>query len=153
MITIDTRAWLSTRFVLGGRDRATGLDCWGLYRAIVREVAGIDLGEHGQVRDYASIAREFTSAASGALWRQIDPADDRPTDLVLMTGLMRADGRLHQAPLHVGCVVEPGLEIDIEETTGVMVRPYRDTLRRPALPTIRPRVLGVYRHHALEGLV
>lgn len=146
------RDYLSIRFRLGGRDRATGLDCWGLYRLIVRDATGVELGEHGDIASYPDIARVLGAARRASSWRRIDPAEERPLDLVLMTGLVRAsDGRLRSAPLHVGCVIEPGLMIDIEETTGVMVRPFRDTARRAALPTVAPRFLGVWRHAALEG--
>lgn len=152
MTAVDPRAYLACRFVRGGRDRATGLDCWGLYRLIVRDAAGIDLGDHGEVVTPARIARTLGAARHDATWRRISPDDERPLDLVLMTGLVRRDdGGLRCAPLHVGCVIEPGLMIDIEETTGVMVRPFRSTPRRAVLPTVAPRVLGVWRHIALEG--
>lgn len=153
MIALDPARWLTIPFRLGGRDRCSGLDCWGLYREIVAEVAGVALDEHGGVAGYPAIARRLADERSASDWRRIEPGDERGLDLVLMSGLVRdASGRTRSAPLHVGCVVEPGLMIDIEETTGIMVRAYRDTLRRAALPTVVPRVLGLYRHHTLEGL-
>ncbi|WP_333822867.1 NlpC/P60 family protein [Pinisolibacter sp.] len=150
---IDARRWLRVPFRLGGRDPAIGLDCWGLYRAIVAEAAGVVLDEHGGLGAYPAIARRLTDEAAAAGWRRIEPGAERPLDLVLMTGLVRGgDGRTRSAPLHVGCVVMPGLMIDTEETTGVMVRAFRDTALRRALPTVTPRLLGLHRPAALEGL-
>lgn len=152
MRTIDVRTWLRIPFVAGGRDPAIGLDCWGLYRAIVARAAGVDLDEHGDVVAHASVARRLAAERREAHWRPIEAGDERTFDLVLMTGLVDRDRRLVAAPLHVGCVIEPGSMIDTEETTGVMVRAYRDTALRRALPTVVPRFLGLYRHAALEGL-
>ena len=63
----------------------------------------------------------------------------------MMKGMLGAGRETITAPMHVGCVVEPGLMIDIEATTGVMVRSYRDTVRRRALPTVAQRVTGLFR--------
>lgn len=151
MSTIDVRAWLRIPFVAGGRDPAIGLDCWGLYRAIVVEVGGVLLDEHGDVVAHPPIARRLAAERRASHWREIEAGGEHPLDLVLMTGLVTGpEGRTHAAPLHVGCVIEPGLMIDTEETTGVMVRAFRDTTRRRALPTVAPRLLGLYRHAALE---
>lgn len=154
MRTIDPRQWLGLSFRLGGREPAIGLDCWGLYRLIVRETTGVDLGEHGEVDAYPAAVREMARARTSSAWRPIAFGAERPTDLVSMTGLYRdATERTRSAPLHVGCVVAPGLMIDIEETTGVMVRPFRDVAGRAALPTVVPRLLGIWRHEALEAIL
>ena len=151
MIDIDARRWLRIPFLAGGRDPSVGLDCWGLYRAIVAEVGGVVLDEHGDVVAHPPIARRLAAERRASHWREVEAGAERPLDLVLMTGLIAdGEGRTHAAPLHVGCVIEPGLMIDTEETTGVMVRAFRDTSRRRVLPTVAPRVLGLYRHVALE---
>lgn len=150
MTLVDCRAYLRLPYRDHGRDRA-GVDCWGLVRLIVRDVTGIDLGEHGDVDGPVSIARRLRAEEIGGAWTPVAIGVERPLDLVLMTGMIGAGRDVRLAPLHVGLVTAPGEMIDIEATTGVMVRAWRDTDRRPCLPTLRHRVLGVHRHRAIAA--
>lgn len=152
MIFVDTRRYLTIPFAHGGRDQR-GADCWGLYRLVVGEATGIWLDEHGGLSGYPAYSRRLVGERSAGDWSEVAAGDERICDLVLMTGYLRSEGRTHAAPLHVGCVLEPGLMIDTEEGSGVMVRAYRATLRRQALPTVTPRVLGIWRHRAVAHLV
>lgn len=149
MIVIDPRPYLIIPFVLDGRTRR-GVDCWGLHRLIVEDVTGLRLDEHGGLAGYHAYARRLKEQQQAPDWQPVKPGAERPTDLVLMTGYVRATRGLVSAPLHVGTVLEPGLLIDTEEDTGTMVRPFRSTLTRTVLPTLAHRVLGIYRHHAVE---
>lgn len=129
-----------------GRDRR-GVDCWGLWRMIVRDVTGIDVGEHGDVHGRFGIARRLADERASGAWCLVPGAQDRALDLVLMTGVGPA-GRV--APMHVGCVWRPGVMIDIEAGPGVVVQQFRPTPRAQILPTLANRVLGVYRHERIR---
>lgn len=135
-------------FLLGGRQRPA-VDCYGLYRLIVGEQLGIWLDEFGGVESRFSIARTM-AVADDLGWVPVQAGDERPFDLVMMRGVVGEGRAARSAPLHVGCVIEPGRMIDIEETTGVMVRAYRNTERFSAMPTVLNRVTGLFRPVALS---
>ena len=138
---IPVRDYIRLRFAIGGRERPA-VDCWGLYRLIVGELRGVWLADYEGVESGLAIAR--TLRREEGTWIRVATGAERPLDLVLMNGMAERG-----APQHVGCVLEPGRMIDIEETTGVMVRAFRDTERFRALPTVRHRVLGVFRPESL----
>jgi cell wall-associated NlpC family hydrolase len=140
--------YLRLRFARGGRDRPA-VDCWGLYRLLLGEHLGIWLPDYEGVESAVLVARTLAREQAGRTWQPVPTGEERAFDLVLMRGMVGEGRATVMAPQHVGCVIEPGRMIDIEETTGVMVRPYRDTARWSALPTLRHRVIGVFRPEAL----
>lgn len=146
MIRVDD--YLRLGFALGGRERPA-VDCWGLYRLIVGESTGIWLEAYAGVEAHRDIARQVRRDTAGPGWLQVAPGTEREMDMVVMTGLVGRGRATVAAPLHVGCVIDEGGMIDIEETTGVMVRPFRGTVRRAALPTVVNRVVGIVRPVAL----
>lgn len=139
-----TRDYIRLGFAYGGRERPA-VDCWGLYRLIVGENSGVWLGEFSGVEKFSSIARTLRRQSGLPDWLPVAAGDEKAFDLVLMKGIVGKGREAIAAPLHVGCVIEPGRMIDIEETTGVMVRPFRTTSRFKVLPTLANRVLGLYR--------
>jgi cell wall-associated NlpC family hydrolase len=142
---IQIERYLSLGFAKGGRERPL-VDCWGLYRLIVGEQLGVWLEDYAGTEELRAAARVAKSEASNwRSWVPVPAGEERPLDLVLLTGLITAAGTVHAAPVHVGCVLEPGRMIDIEETTGVMVRAYRSTSRVRASASVANRVRGIFR--------
>lgn len=141
---IAVERYLRLGFAKGGRERPL-VDCWGLYRLIVGESRGHWLGEFSGTVAPRTIARTARREAAQGEWLEIRPGQERPFDAVLMAGLIGEGAVVHSAPIHVGCVIEPGRLIDIEEGTGVMVRAYRNTSRFRASPAVANRVRGIFR--------
>lgn len=142
-----TRDYMRLAFQMGGRERPA-VDCWGLYRLIVGERLGVWLDEFGGVDKPLSIARTML-LTQGPQWAPVTPGEERPFDLVMMRGTVGEGRSARSAGLHVGCVIEPGKMIDIEERTNVMVRAYRNTPHFVAHPTVVNRVTGIFRSVAL----
>lgn len=73
-----SETYLGTPWATGGRDRATGLDCWGLLLAVYAEQFGLALPPHTEAcAEVRSTAEGLfaTEAASGA-WRAVaEPAE------------------------------------------------------------------------------
>ena len=131
-----------------GRDWPA-VDCWGLYRLIVGENFGVWLGEFSGLEDPRAIARTAMRESTSRDWLPVLPGAEQAGDAVLMTGLL-GEGRLTlSAPIHVGCVIEPGRMIDIEATNGVLVRNFRSTSRLRAALEVANRVRGIFRPRAL----
>lgn len=148
-MTIRIGDYLDLRFMSGGRERPL-VDCWGLYRLIVGEAAGVWLAEFAGTSDLRTAAqRAAVEAGHGASWVRVPPGDERPLDAVLMRALVRDGRRVTSAPVHVGCVVASGRMIDIEEAGGVRVRTFRNTATLTAHPDVANRVTGIYRPEAL----
>lgn len=141
---IPVENYLRLGFLKSGRERPA-VDCWGLYRLIVGEQRGIWLSEFEGHEDPLRIARTASREAGGRSWVAVPPGDERPLDAVLMTGLLGEGRGTMMAPIHVGCVLEAGRMIDIEEIGGVTVRTFRSTTKLRAAPEVANRVRGIFR--------
>jgi len=141
---IALESYLRLGFQKGGRARPA-VDCWGLYRLIVGEITGLWLSEFAGHEEPMRIARTAAREADAPSWVRVAPGDERGLDAVLMTGLAGEGRGTLMAPIHVGCVLEPGRMIDIEETGGVKVRVFRTTTRLRATPDVANRVRGIFR--------
>ena len=96
-------AWfVGVPFVSGGRDPATGLDCWGLVIAAGRDCYGLELPDYrgyANADDPTQTAQLFTARDD---WQAIAPNEERAGDVVVL--------RLGTAlPVHAGLVVGWGL--------------------------------------------
>jgi len=141
---IAAASYLRLAFLRGGRERPA-VDCWGLYRLIVGEARGIWLAEFAGHEDPLRIARTATREATAGGWVRVEPGEERPLDAVLMTGLLGEGRATIAAPIHVGCVIEAGKLIDIEEVGGVRVRMFRSTAKARAAAELANRVRGIFR--------
>ena len=122
-----------------------GCDCWGLARLIILEQTGIKLPAYPELEPGASLAklRKITVETSGPEWIEIAPGSERAFDVALMKGIVLHDGKRHQRPIHIGCVVTPGTLIHIEIGNEVTVVDYRSH------PRMKHRISGFYRHRKL----
>ena len=145
---IRTADYFGLSFKRAGRERPF-VDCWGLYRLIVGETAGMWLAEFAGVAELRRTAGVVRDELVGGGWLPVAAGDERALDLVLMRGIVCHGSRVTAAPVHVGCVVEPGKMLDIEEVGGVRVRAFRSTARVLARPDVANRVLGLYRPQVL----
>ena len=94
--------WVGTPFGECGRDPATGVDCWGLVRAIYAARYGVAVhsldGEYLSTADHGAIAAAVE--AEQAAWAPVAPAAVRVGDAALF--------RVGAHPRHVGVVVDVG---------------------------------------------
>jgi len=107
------------------------LTCWGLVRAVYRDVRGIELPSYGELaadyvrrsgaecamRTRAKIARTMTDQAASDVWGE--PRAPQETDVVLMTN-PRAGSRVVG---HVGVLVGADRVLHTENASGAVVVP------------------------------
>lgn len=120
-------------FQSGGRDRATGLDCWGLVLAVARERFGVELPDYRGyecANNSGEIAKLF-DARAGAGWHRITPFSEIDGDVVVL----RLGAVL---PAHAGIVVDRGAMLHTMAGRNACVERYRGRLWQN-------RVEGFYR--------
>ena len=127
-------------FVDLGRDRA-GCDCWGLVRLVLGEQAGVQLPSlatcYGSEANAAGVGDTVKAERRSGAWDLIEPGDERPFDVVEMSGAARVPGSGWVfGPLHVGVVVTSGWLLHAERGTAAVLARYRED------QGIRRRVLG-----------
>lgn len=107
-------------FAKGGRDRATGLDCYGLVRLALAEKAGVILARFDDVIeiDDAGVIRSDVQRFAA-----VPPGAEQEFDLVIINEPVRVSGRWQSAPVHIGIVVQPGLLLHINKNTTARVDP------------------------------
>ncbi len=100
-----------------GRDRADGVDCWGLGIIIYQDKLGIELPTltgYSDTKDRVRISDIIKTESN--TWDFIKPGDEKPFDMAVFKMLGQ--------PMHVGVVVEPGLMIHCEKGSGVYLTYY-----------------------------
>lgn len=121
----DLPAWaadyIGIPYTLHGRDRAEGLDCYGLVRLVLAERFGIAAPDYGagysgnsSLRDLAELMER--EAACG--WQPVASGREAPGDLLLLVR--------RGVPLHCGLVVAPAWMLHTEQGAGSVVETYRD---------------------------
>jgi cell wall-associated NlpC family hydrolase len=124
-------------YATGGRDRAQGLDCWGLVCLVWRERFGLEeppwaapawAGKADNLAVAGFIAQERERA-----YDPVEAGQERLGDAVLI--------RMRGHPLHVGLVVAPGRMLHTHERTMSCIDTYTGL-------EWSKRVLGFYRPHA-----
>lgn len=132
-------------FVDRGSDFA-GCDCYGLVRLLYAEVKGVllpDLGGIAQGADLSPRAAEVAEACAGT-WVEVPRPQAKALDVVLMRGIVAHEGHKASRPVHVGCMVNPGALIHIEEGVGVSLVELNHF-------RIRRRVDGFYRYSGVAA--
>ena len=130
------------RYHLGGRE-LPHVDCWGAHRVIVRDRAGVLLPEYPGEQGPSIALHSRRPEETG--WRRVPPGEERELDLVLM-----GTNAHPLLPSHCGTVVGPYWMVHVDERSGASVKPFRDGPFSRVHPTLRGRVLGVYRPEELE---
>lgn len=102
-------AYVGLPFAKRGRSRH-GLDCYGLVRLVLRDMAGLDLPRF-DVWD----TREKVLARETCGMTRVARGGERALDVVIMTADQWRGGRWCKAPLHMGVVVARGQVLHIEE--------------------------------------
>lgn len=148
--TASRPLWVSQYFGIPFIDRGLtrdGCDCWGLVRLVILESTGVKLPEYPEISQGASLTklRTILAAADGPEWSEINAGNERAFDVVLMKGIVLHDGKRHQRPIHIGCVIAPGMLIHIEQGSDVTVVDYRTH------PRMKHRITGFYRHRRLSA--
>lgn len=100
------RPYLGLPFVRGGRDRA-GLDCWGLVRLVLSDLADLDLPSYDGCYSEADAIR---AAKRGGDWLPI--TSPQAFDVMVMLTPVAGFGVV---PLHVGVMLSPRMLLHIDE--------------------------------------
>jgi cell wall-associated NlpC family hydrolase len=126
-----------------------GCDCWGLVRLILLEQQNIELPTYSEVEEGANLQKlkAIGGAALSEQWEEITKGDERAFDVVLMKGQIEHEGSKYSRPIHIGCVVKPGMLIHIELGSEVSVVDYRNH------PRVKHRVVGFYRYRYNNDIV
>ena len=121
------------RYRPGGRTLPY-VDCWGAHRIVVADRAGV-------------LLPEYPGEASGGIglrarhpemdWTRVAPGAERELDLVLM-----GDNLHPLVPAHCGTVVAPGWMLHVDRVVNALLKPLTH-------PTLRGRILGIYRSREL----
>ncbi len=132
-----------------GRDR-TGCDCWGLVRLVLAEQVGIQLLSlatcYGSEGNAAGVGDAIETERRSSAWDRINTGEERPFDVVEMSGAARIPGSGWVfGPLHVGIVVAAGWLLHVERGTAAVLARYRED------QVIRRRVLGFWRYRRLAA--
>ena len=131
----DWSTYQGLPFADRGRDEA-GVDCWGLYRLILRRECGIDLpsfaGDYVSTLERAAISAIIDGEKQGATWRPV--TTPRAFDLVLF--------RVGRTASHVACAVSRDRMLHVHAG-------HRSAIVPTGHPLWRQRLVGVYRHEAL----
>lgn len=113
-------AYVGARYIKAGRARETGFDCIGLYLSVVQREAGIALPEYdGPPWEGAKSVRALGAAAEAFAERFVEVERGREVcfDAILL--------RMRRQPIHIGCVLAPGLMLHIEEGCDAVIESYR----------------------------
>jgi cell wall-associated NlpC family hydrolase len=112
----------------GGRD-FKGVDCWGLVRLVLAQEHGIALPSYGEIGadEIARVAEKIAEESALDPWRQVDKADARAFDVVVM--LRR------KQPVHIGILTTPNTVLHIERKIFAVNLPldHRSLAARPML--------------------
>jgi len=131
-------------FLDNGRSRSTGVDCWGLYRLVLKERRGILLPAFDTIDSLNREAVVQTMAAESNMnetWLPVplDCADDY--DCVLMRSVFsNRHGMLEGGSIHVGCFVAPRYVLHIEKKHDAVLQTVKN---------LEDRITGIYRHKEL----
>lgn len=125
--------YIGVPVVDGGREVATGLDCWGLNYNLWRDLElSVPLFGNLYIGGEGSRAIAARIAVETKRWQQIVPGYELPGDGVLI----RWEGR----PIHTGVVVRRGQFVHADAEYGSVTAPRYTSFQW------RWRVLGFWRH-------
>jgi peptidoglycan DL-endopeptidase CwlO len=123
----NVRDFIGIPFVYGGRDKATGLDCYGLVKTYYRDVLGIDVPDVDHY-DRDMSRNEIYDRIRHTEWQEVK--DIQTNDVVTFN-----DGAESTDAVHCGVYVD-GRVLHTTEKTGAI-------LSRFSL--LRKRIVGIHR--------
>ena len=134
--TVSLTTYVGIPYLRNGRDDLTGLDCWGLVRAVYARELAISLPAYGDADagSLLSAARKVAGVASGHPWLPVDAPQDM--DVVLMRHSMHS-----RFPGHVGLWWRGRVLHSIGGTNSALVRADHHS--------VAWRILGFRRHVAV----
>lgn len=145
--------YMSIPFLNGGRDEK-GADCWGLVYLVYLRELGITLPTYGAISatELLAIQRQVETDKTHETWELIEGGEEKPFDIVVMTGTLRPQGGggLRSALVHMGLVTRPRYVLHTEEGVGVQHIPFKG-VGAPAAIKARVREIYRYTHVAHSG--
>ena len=129
------------------------LNCWGLWLYAVEREAGREALEGLEVYPSESTLlsqfRRLQRASEDASWTRVPPGGEQDLDLALMRALIGRGRTTRLVDLHCGVVVRPGVVMDIDGASGVLVRCFRTVGGERPHPTMWSRIENIYRWRGL----
>lgn len=121
----------------------SGCNCWTLVRLILSKERGIELPVYGEVSavDIARAARRMAADTTTRPWRKVESPCE--FDVALMTARTSAETGHRSVPGHVGIMTSATSVLHVWLATDAVMMPI-------AHPRLQARILGFYRHEALE---
>ena len=97
---VDVKGLVGTRFINGGRDKGTGLDCWGLVMEVFRRY-GVEVPDF-TVDSFAfdKIDALAGEAAESRTWEEVYTPSD--TDAPLVVLMRMHPGLINHAGVYIG---------------------------------------------------
>ena len=132
------RNYVGIPFVDYGRS-IRGLDCWGLFRLILKEQANVNVPEYdtlgylvGDKENNGRVATVMQEDIKKGIWLSVGPEDVRVFDGILL--------RILGLPIHVGVVVSRGYMIHTEKGIDSCLERYDRAMWSK-------RITGIYRYN------
>ncbi|MEW6263388.1 MAG: NlpC/P60 family protein [Thermodesulfobacteriota bacterium] len=139
-VKLPIPSWVSSYIGLpfreAGRERSTGLDCWGLVRLVLAEKLGLDLPSFEGVAyrkgcDMAALGETMREFRRCLHWAPVLQGQEECFDLIWL--------RTAGAPIHVGLVVAPGWMLHVEQGCDSVIESYTGLRwKRRILEILRP---------------
>ncbi len=119
------------KFVDGGRDVSTGLDCWGLVMEVCRRY-GVTMPDFTVgAFDYAAINKLANKARGSGVWEEVIRPEDKDAPLVVLM-------RIHSGLItHAGVFIGKRRIIHTMKMTGVIIS---------WVNGLKSRIVGYYRY-------
>lgn len=129
-----SRDFVGLPHIFAGRNR-DGVDCWGLFWLIYRDVLGISIASYAtetmDAPERAQIARLIASDRAVSPWVPVDRGQEREFDMAVF--------RRGGIEAHVGIVIAPGKMLHIVEGGQSCAETY-------AAGRWSARLVGLHRH-------
>lgn len=133
--------YIGIPFADAGADRKDGCNCWGLVRLVLSEQCRLEVPTYGEIsaRDLVAAARAMRRDALQAPWSVV--AKPRAFDVALMYAMTPTNARVVG---HAGIMSSAFDVLHVEKATHAVNVSILS-------PRVRYRIVGFYRHAALEG--
>jgi hypothetical protein len=136
-MTFDWGAYVGISHRKFGRDISSGVDCWGLTRAVLM-AAGVDeLPIYGAFTCDLNGADAVAREKANGDWRAVPLDASQVFDVAVMRSPVKVDGRWVNLPVHVGVIAPNRLVLHIHEETASVMQP---------LDALRHRIVEIFRH-------
>lgn len=120
--------YVGIRWTDRGRDKKTGLDCWGLVWLVLTERFGLELPPFIVTPESADAEEELASIQEQTgPWINVPKFSGQIYDVVQMKTFIRDGGSVRSEPRHAGILLAPDRLLHVEENTKSVIVRYGPT--------------------------